>query len=193
MAAKTKTTKTTKKTKTTAKPRAATKAKAAKPTPIPAGFNTLTPHLTVKGAARAIDFYKTAFGAKEKGRMPGPDGSSIMHASLQIGDSMLMLNDEFPEMGAKSPSSLNGSPVTVHLYVKNADAVFQRAISAGAKTIMQIQNTFWGDRYGVVVDPFGHMWSIASRIEILTPKAIAKRMEKSMQGAPELETADSMA
>ncbi len=193
MAAKSKTTKNTKTTKTSTKARATTRTKAAKPAPIPAGFNTVTPHLTVTGAARAIDFYKTAFGAKEKGRMAGPDGTSIMHASLQIGDSMLMLNDEFPGMGAKSPSTLNGSPVTVHLYVKNADAVFQRAVSAGAKTIMQIQNTFWGDRYGVVVDPFGHMWSIASRIEIVTPKAIAKRMAKSMQGAPEPETADSIA
>ncbi len=175
-------TKSTKKSKTTTKAKGRSagkskpKAKASKPTPIPAGFGTITPHLTVKGAARAIDFYKTAFGAKEKGRMLGPDGSSIMHASLQIGDSMIMLNDEYPEMGAKSPSTLNGSPVTVHLYVKDADAVFQKAVSSGAKTIMDIQNTFWGDRYGVVVDPFGHMWSIASRIEIVTPKSIAKRM-----------------
>jgi uncharacterized glyoxalase superfamily protein PhnB len=181
------------KAKTTKKPAAkkkTVKAKAAKPTPVPAGFNTITPHLTVKGGARAIDFYKNAFGAKEKARMPGPDGSSIMHASLQIGDSMIMLNDEFPEMGAKSPASLNGSPVTVHLYVKNADAAWQKAVAAGAKVIMEIQNTFWGDRYGVVVDPFGHMWSIASRIEIVSPKNAMKRMAESMeQCAPEEATA----
>jgi uncharacterized glyoxalase superfamily protein PhnB len=165
------------------KARKTVKAKA-KPTPIPSGFNTITPHLTVSGGSRAIDFYKEAFGAKEKGRMPGPDGTSIMHASLQIGDSMIMLNDEFPGMGAKSPSSLNGSPVTVHLYVKNADALYQRALSAGAKVIMEIQNTFWGDRYGVVVDPFGHMWSIATRIEVVSPKAMAKRMAEMQAPEP---------
>jgi uncharacterized glyoxalase superfamily protein PhnB len=188
MPAKTKTSKTTK-TKKGTNPRAVTKTKSAKPTPIPTGFNTVTPHLTVKGASRAIEFYKNAFGAKEKTRMPGPDGS-IMHASLQIGDSMLMLNDEFPQMGAKSPSSLNGSPVTVHLYVKNADAVYNKAVAAGAKVIMPMQNQFWGDRYGVLVDPFGHMWSIASRIEIVTPKSMAKRMA-AMKRAPERETAEA--
>jgi uncharacterized glyoxalase superfamily protein PhnB len=180
--------------KTAVKPKAkagAAKTKKSKPTPVPAGYNTLTPHLTVKGAARAIEFYKNAFGAKEKHRMPGPDGVSVMHASLQIGNSMVMLNDEFPEMGSVSPSTLKGTPVTVHVYVKNADAVYEKAVRAGANAILPIHDAFWGDRYAVVQDPFGHQWSIASRNEIVSPKNMAKRMMEMMQRAPE--TADSVA
>jgi uncharacterized glyoxalase superfamily protein PhnB len=146
----------------------------------------VTAHLTVNGGREAIAFYKAAFGAKEKGTMAGPDGS-IMHSTLQIGDSMLMLNDEFPQ--AKSPSSLNGTPVTIHLYVNNADTAWKRALDAGAKELMPLQDTFWGDRYGTLLDPFGHRWSIASRIEIVTMREINKRMAKmgDMSGANEIE------
>ena len=159
----------------TKKPTAAkTKARASqKPTPIPPGYRTITPHLTVKGAKAAIAFYKEAFGAKDRGTMLGP-GGSVMHASLQIGDSIVMLNDEFPQ--AKSPFSLRGTPVTIHVYVNNADQAWKRALSAGAKELMPLQDMFWGDRYGVLVDPFGHMWSIASRKEIVSMKELNRRM-----------------
>lgn len=139
----------------------------------------MTPHLTIRGCAQAIDYYKKAFGAKELTQMPGP-GGLVMHCTLQIGDARIMVNDEFPEMGGKSPASLNGSPVTVHLYVEDADAVFSRAVRAGGREVMPIQDTFWGDRYGVIVDPFGHIWSIATQIAILTPAEIQERMMSAM-------------
>jgi uncharacterized glyoxalase superfamily protein PhnB len=173
-----------KKSKPTSKAAARTKAGAratSKPTPIPPGYNTITPHLVVKGGKEAIAFYKAAFGAKDKGTMMGPDGK-VMHSSLQFGNSMVMLNDEM--MGAKSPTSLNGTPITVHLYVNNADVAWKKALSAGAKEIMPLQDQFWGDRYGIVEDPFGHRWSIASRIEILTAKDINKRVAKMGGGPP---------
>lgn len=147
--------------------------------PVPEGIHTVTPHLTVKGAARAIDFYKLAFGATELSRHGGP-GGSIMHASIKIGDSFLYLNDEFPEMGAISPQSLNGSPVTLTLYVEDADALFKRATEAGAEIKMPIADQFWGDRYGLVKDPFGHMWAIASRKEDLTPEEAERRGREAM-------------
>src|SRR5262245_59116013 len=146
--------------------------------PIPAGFHSLTPHLELRGAARAIDFYKTAFGAVEIRRNLGPDGRLIMHAQLQIGDSMLLLHDEFAESGGQSPHTLEGSPVTLHLYVEDADALFKQAVDAGATVAMPMQDTFWGDRYGQLVDPFGHNWSIGSKIENLDDREIRKRAEK---------------
>jgi uncharacterized glyoxalase superfamily protein PhnB len=149
--------------------------------PIPAGYHTVTPYLVCRGAASAIDFYKRAFGAKEKMRMPGPDGK-VAHAELQIGDSRLMLGDESPEMGAKSPDMLGGSPVGVLLYVKNVDAMADRAIKAGATVVMPVQDMFWGDRYGKLKDPFGHEWSIATHKEDLTPKQMAKRAASAMPG-----------
>jgi len=147
--------------------------------PVPEGIHTVTPHLTVKGAARAIDFYKLAFGAAEVSRHSGP-GGSIMHASIKIGDSVLFLNDEFPEMGAVSPQSLNGTPVTLTLYVEDADALFKKATDAGAEIKMPIADQFWGDRYGLVKDPFGHLWAIASRKEELTPEEAERRGREAM-------------
>jgi len=149
--------------------------------PIPPGFHSLTPHLELRGAARAIDFYKAAFGAREIFRNVGPDGRLIMHAQLQIGDSMLLLHDEFAEAGGESPHTLEGSPVTLHLYVEDADAVFARAVAAGAKVEMPIADMFWGDRYGQVTDPFGHRWSIGTKLEELTPAQMRERAAKFFQ------------
>ncbi len=149
--------------------------------PIPAGYHTATPYLVCRGAAGAIDFYKRAFGAKEKMRMPGPDGR-VAHAEIQIGDSRVMLGDEWPEMGAKSPEMLGGSAGSVFLYVKNVDAFTSKAIGAGATVLMPIQDMFWGDRYGKLKDPFGHEWSVATHKEDLTAKQMAKRAQSAMPG-----------
>jgi PhnB protein len=131
--------------------------------PIPEGYHTVTPTLTLDNAAEAIEFYKRAFGAQELGRAPAPDGERIWHAELQIGDSRLMLNDEFPDMsGCTSPKSLGGSTIALHVYVENADAVYQQALDAGATVLMPIDDMFWGDRYGKVRDPFGHVWTIGT-------------------------------
>ncbi|MDM7914032.1 MAG: VOC family protein [Candidatus Eisenbacteria bacterium] len=146
--------------------------------PIREGFHSLTPHLIVRGAADAIDYYKKAFGAEERGRMPSPDGKAIWHAELRIGDSVLMLNDEFPDMGAVSPLTNGGSGVTLHLYVPDADAVFERAVQAGGKVRMPLADQFWGDRYGVIVDPFGHTWAIATHKEDPTEEQIRERVSK---------------
>ena len=142
--------------------------------PIAEGRHSVTPHLTVRGAARAIDFYRRAFGAEEVMRMPSRDGTKLMHAHLRIGDSAVFLNDEFPEMGGRSPEALGGTPTAIHLYVPDADAVFARALAAGAQVRMPLQDMFWGDRYGQVVDPFGHVWAIATHKEDLTPEEIGR-------------------
>ncbi|MCI0615489.1 VOC family protein [bacterium] len=142
---------------------------------IPDGFHTITPHLTVKNGAQAIEFYKKAFGAEVLRAVNGPDGS-LMHADLRIGDSMLMLNDEFPAWQVVGPQTLGGTPVTVHVYVQDADAAFKRAIDAGCTVKMPLMDQMWGDRYGQLVDPFGHQWSIATHIEDPTPEEIQKRM-----------------
>jgi PhnB protein len=152
--------------------------------PIPEGFNTLTPHLVVNGASRAIEFYKKAFGAEEIRRIPGPDGKSLIHAELKIGNSRLMLVDEFPEMNARGPQSIGGTAVTIHMFVKDADAVFNQAVNAGAEVRMPLADMFWGDRYGVVADPFGHLWSIATHQEDLTPQEIRERMQGAFSAAP---------
>jgi PhnB protein len=150
---------------------------------VPDGYHRVTPHLTVKNAAKMIEFYKKAFGAVEKGRAPGPDGKTIMHAAIQIGDSIVFLNDEFPEMGAFSPvSTKSGSTVTIHLYVEDADKQFQQAVAAGCEVVMPLGDQFWGDRYGMVKDPSGHTWSIASHMEDLTPDQIKERMGKAFGG-----------
>jgi uncharacterized glyoxalase superfamily protein PhnB len=149
--------------------------------PIPAGFHAITPHLVIKGASEAIDFYKRAFGAKEIARMPfpGPDGKMrIGHAELQIGDSRLFLADEFPEYGSVGPEGR--SPVTIHLYVTDADAAFAQAVEAGATAAMPLADMFWGDRYGKLVDPFGHQWSIAEHLEDLTPAQMHERMASAV-------------
>jgi len=152
--------------------------------PVPEGFHTLTPHLVVAGAAQAIDFYKQAFGAVEVTRMPGPDGK-IMHAQLRIGDSPVMLAEEMPSCSSFGPATLKGTPVTLHLYVNDADASCARAASAGAKVVMPVTDMFWGDRYGVVQDPFGHQWAIATHVREVTPQEMRTAMEQmAAQHAP---------
>src|SRR6201996_895510 len=136
--------------------------------PIPPGMHTITPHLVCQGAAEAIEFYKKAFGAAELTRLAGPDGK-LMHAMLRIGDSKLMLVDEWPEMHVRGPQALGGSPVTIHLSVADADAAFRRATAAGASVRMPVTDMFWGARYGLVQDPSGHLWSIATQVRNLTP------------------------
>ena len=143
--------------------------------PIPEGFNTVSAHLVVKGAGRAVDFYKKAFGAEEKVLMKGPDGRSVMHAELQFGNSTVMICDEWPGM-TRSPESLGGTAVTVHLYVADADKTFNQAVAAGATPLMPPADMPWGDRFGKMKDPFGHEWSVATRKEIVTPEECMRRM-----------------
>jgi uncharacterized glyoxalase superfamily protein PhnB len=145
--------------------------------PIPNGMRTVTPHLICAGTAEAIEFYKKAFGAVELSQMPGPDGK-VMHASIRIGDSVIMLNDEMPDWGTLGPKSLKGSPVTIHLYVENADAVFAQAVHAGAKVTMPLDDMFWGDRYGKLEDPFGHHWSIGTHVRNVSPAEMQQAMEQ---------------
>jgi PhnB protein len=147
--------------------------------PIPEGYHSLTASLTVNDAAGAIEFYKRAFGATEIARAPAPDGKRIWHAEIQIGDSRLMLNDEFPEMGeggGRGPLALGGTAVSLHLFVEDADAVFQRAVEAGATVTMPLDNMFWGDRYGQVKDPYGHAWSIATHVENPSEEEMQRRV-----------------
>jgi len=146
---------------------------------IPTGFSTLTPHLVIKGAAKAIDFYKRAFGAEEMNRMPMPDGR-LMHACVKIGNSMLMLCDEFPEHNcgnSASPETIGKTHATIHMYVEDVDQAYKRAVDAGATAAMPPQDMFWGDRYGQVVDPFGQPWSIATHKEDLTHDEMMKKMQ----------------
>jgi PhnB protein len=149
---------------------------------IPEGFHTLTPYLVVRGAGQAIEFYKKAFGAEEINRMPGPDGKSVMHAELKIGDSRLFLGDEFPDMGSLGPHGIGGTSVVIHFYTEDADAVFNQAVAAGAQVRMPLQDMFWGDRYGQITDPFGHRWSLATHKEDLAPEEIAKRAQAAFSG-----------
>ncbi len=149
--------------------------------PIPQGFHTLTPHLIVRDAGKALEFYKKAFGAEEIARMPGP-GGKIMHAEMKIGDSMVMLAEEFPDMHCLSPQALKGSPVSLHLYVRDVDASFKRAVDAGAKATMPVADMFWGDRFGKLTDPYGHEWSLATHIRDMTPEECAKAGAEAMKG-----------
>jgi PhnB protein len=142
--------------------------------PVPDGYHTVTPYLIVDQAARALDFYKEAFGAKELMRFPSP-GGKIGHAEIQIGDSRIMLADEHPEMGARAPRSIGGSPVSIHLYVEDVDAVASRAKAAGAKEIRPVADQFYGDRLGTFQDPFGHQWHISTHKEDLTLEELQKR------------------
>jgi len=141
--------------------------------PIPDGMHTITPHLVCAGAAEAIEFYKKAFNAVALARLPGPDGK-IVHAMIRIGDSVVMLVDEFPQWGALGPGSLKGSPVTIHLYVENADAFVARAVEAGAEITMPLADMFWGDRYGLLEDPFGHRWSVATHVRDVSPEELER-------------------
>jgi uncharacterized glyoxalase superfamily protein PhnB len=146
--------------------------------PIPDGYGTVTPHLVVRDAAKAIEFYAAAFGAEERYRMPGP-GGVVMHAELKIGDSIVMLGEEAPQMGASSPLAIGGSPVSLMMYVKDVDASFARAGKAGCTVRMPPTDMFWGDRYGQLQDPFGHHWALATHKEDVSPEEMAKRMAAS--------------
>ena len=151
---------------------------------VPEAFHTLTPHLTVRNAKEALEFYKKAFGA-EIGRVAYMPDGKVMHASLKIGDSQLMLNDEMPEFGALSPLSMGGnSPVTIHIYAENVDEAFNRAVAAGAKVQMPLMDQFWGDRYGLVTDPYGHKWSLAAHVRDLSPEEIEQGMKEAMAKMP---------
>lgn len=143
--------------------------------PIPDGYHAVTPYLIIKGAAQAIDFYQRIFGARERLRIPGP-GGAVMHAEIEIGDSCIMLADEFPQMGALSPLTLRGTPVFVHLYVPDADAMFNQAVAAGAKSEQPMENKFYGDRSGTLLDPFGHRWTLATHVEDVSPEEIGRRL-----------------
>jgi uncharacterized glyoxalase superfamily protein PhnB len=146
--------------------------------PIPDGMHTVTPHLVCNGAASAIEFYKKAFSAVELARLPGP-GGKLMHAMIRIGDSAVMLVDEFPDQGGLGPKSLKGSPVTIHLYVEDVDATVKRAVAAGARITMPVEDMFWGDRYGRIEDPFGHHWSIATHIRDVSLEEAQAAMRES--------------
>jgi PhnB protein len=147
--------------------------------PIPEGYHTITPYLAVDDAAEAIEYYQEAFGAKERVRMNAPDGK-IGHAELEIGDSLVMLSDPFPQATTKSPSELGGTSASVFMYVEDVDATVKQAVDAGATVTMEVSDQFWGDRFGSVVDPFGHQWSIATHVEDLTPEEIAERAKSAM-------------
>ncbi len=147
----------------------------------PAGHTTVTPFLVCGGAAAAIEFYAKAFGAAELARLPGPDGR-LMYAAIKIGDSIVMLNDEFPEMQSLGPKTRGGTSVTIHLFVPDVDAAYAQAVAAGATPLMPVQDMFWGDRYGLVVDPFGHAWSIATHKFDLTPAQIAEAAKSACGG-----------
>lgn len=146
----------------------------------PAQYHSLTPYLAVRGAPEAIEFYKKAFGAEELYRMAGPDGR-VMHAEIRIGDSVLMLGEEAPQMGAPSPATLGGSPTGIHIYVEHCDQAFARATKAGATPVQPPADMFWGDRYGTVKDPFGHRWSLATHQKDLSPEEMAKAQEAWMK------------
>ena len=145
---------------------------------VPDGTHTITPHLVVDGAAQALEFYKKAFGAQVAGVHKTPDGK-VMHAEFRIGDSKLMLNDEFPGMGSLSPKTLGGSPVVLNLYMDDIDKIFNQAVEAGATVTMPLANQFWGDRYGQLKDPFGHIWALGQHVEDVSPEEMARRANEA--------------
>jgi PhnB protein len=153
------------------------------PPPIPNGYSTVTPYLIVTGAANAIEFYKTVFGATEVMRFAQPNGQ-IGHAEIKIGSSIVMLADEAPDMGYRSPQSLGGSGTGIMLYVEDVDRVFERALEAGAKTHQAVKDQFYGDRSGALIDPFGHMWTIATHVEDVSPEEMQRRMDASLGSHP---------
>jgi PhnB protein len=147
--------------------------------PIPEGYHSLTPYLAVEDAEKAIEFYKDAFGAQENLRMPAPDGT-IAHAELEIGDSKLMLSDPFPQSSVRPPAERGGTTASIFMYVDDVDATFAQAQKAGATVVSELEDMFWGDRFGTVSDPFGHVWSIATHTEDLSPEEIAERSKTAM-------------
>jgi PhnB protein len=155
--------------------------------PIPDGYNTVSTYLIVKNSVEALEFYRKAFGAEPGVRMPTPDGKSTMHAEMKIGNSTVMLTDENPQWGAQAPETLGGSPSSLHIYVTDADALFKKATQAGCEVIYPINDTFWGDRYGKVKDPFGHQWGIATHKEDVPPEEMGRRAAewfKNMKDQP---------
>lgn len=150
--------------------------------PIPDAYPRVTPYLIVDGASAAIDFYKSVFGVKERTRMDWT-GGRIGHAELELGDSVIMLADESPEMGMKGPKAIGGTSVTVHVYVEDADAAFERALAAGATSLRPVENQFYGDRSGQFEDPFGHRWNVASHVEDISAEEMEKRVAAAMAGA----------
>jgi len=153
--------------------------------PIPEGYHTVTPYLAVDDAAKAIEYYTKAFGAKERLRMKAPDGK-IGHAEIEIGDSLVMLSDPFPQASTKPPKELGGTTSSVFLYVEDVDAIVKQAVDTGATITMEVADQFWGDRFGSVTDPFGHTWSIATHIEDLTEEEIAERGKAAMAAMAEM-------
>jgi PhnB protein len=147
--------------------------------PVPDGYNTVSPYLAVNDAAAAIDYYKNAFGAKERVRMEAPDGK-IGHAELEIGDSIVMLSDPFPQATTRPPSEIGGTSAGVFLYVEDVDAVVKKAVDAGATVTMEVADQFWGDRFGTLTDPFGHVWSVATHVEDVPPEEMAERAKAAM-------------
>ena len=149
--------------------------------PIPEGYPQVTPYLCVDGASDAIQFYTTVFGATERVRLPGPDGT-IGHAELELGDSIIMLSDEYPDTGVRSPKAIGGTPVTISVYVEDVDRVFDRAVQAGARALRPVEDQFYGDRSGQFEDPFGHRWSVATHVEDVPPDEMARRAAQAMGG-----------
>jgi PhnB protein len=149
------------------------------PQPVPEGYHTITPYLAVKDAAEAIEYYKQAFGAKERVRMDAPDGK-IGHAELEIGDSLIMLSDPFPQSSTTPPKELGGTSASVFMYVEDVDAVVKKAVDAGATITTEITDQFWGDRFGSITDPFGHSWSIATHVEDVSPEEMEARAKEAM-------------
>jgi PhnB protein len=147
--------------------------------PVPEGYHTVTPYLAVDDAAEAIEYYKKAFGAKERVRMDAP-GGRIGHAELEIGDSLVMLSDPLPQASTKPPKELGGTTASIFMYVEDVDAVVKRAVDAGATIEMEVADQFWGDRFGTVADPFGHLWSIATHVEDVPPEEMAERAKAAM-------------
>jgi PhnB protein len=145
--------------------------------PIPEGYQTITPYLAVEDASAAIDFYQRALGAKERVRMGGP-GDSIMHAELEIGDSLIMLSDPFPQASTKPPKELGGTSVSIFAYVEDVDSLYKQAVDAGASSLMEPDDMFWGDRFASVQDPFGHSWTIATHVEDVAPEEMQRRAEE---------------
>ena len=153
--------------------------------PVPNGFHSITPHLVVRGAAKAIEFYKQAFGAESLGAMAMQGSDKLMHATIKIGDSMIMLADDFPEWGSHSPqNSTVGSGVVIHIYTADTDGMFQKAVAAGATVKMPPMDMFWGDRYAQVTDPFGHRWSIGTHVKDVAPEEMEAAAKQAMSGEP---------
>jgi len=149
--------------------------------PIPEGYHTITPILTVQDAAQAIEFYREAFGAQERYRMPTPDGKAVAHAEMKIGDSLFMLGGEMPGQECKSPQALGGTPVGLYIYVEDVDKAFDRAVAAGAVVKQSVQDMFWGDRMGSVADPSGHIWTLGTHVEDVSPEEMDKRGRKAFE------------